>query len=73
MALLCLFIKTIKTYNIMCVKSKKELCADYNISRRTLKKWLKPFFKEMGLTEKEYNSLRTFTAKQVKTITDKLG
>jgi hypothetical protein len=46
----------------------KELETLYGVSRKTLKTWLKPFWKDIGQKQGRY-----FTIKQVKVIFDKLG
>lgn len=46
----------------------KELESLYGVSRKTLKTWLKPFWKDIGPKQGRY-----FTIKQVKVIFEKVG
>ena len=48
--------------------NKKELAGKYNVSTRTLEKWLKPIEKKVG----EYRG-KVFTPVQIKVIYEHLG
>lgn len=48
--------------------SKKELCSLYDVSYKTLQRWLTPFQEKIG----EYIAKR-YTVKQVQTIFECLG
>jgi transposase-like protein len=52
----------IKPYNLT------ELSRIYGVTTRTIKKWITPFEKEMGMKNGRY-----YNAKQVKILFDKLG
>ena len=54
-------------------KSKKQLASEYNISTKTLKKWIKPILKNLNMTEKQYNNKKIFTPNEVKIIYEFLG
>lgn len=45
-----------------------QLAAYYNVSRTTMRKWLKPFRNEIGPVEGNF-----YTPKQVQVIFDKIG
>jgi predicted site-specific integrase-resolvase len=49
--------------------TKKQLAQQYNVSVRTLRKWLNPFIEEIGTPQKTY----IYTPEQVKKIYEKVG
>lgn len=53
-------------------KYKWEVAAEYNISMKTLWKWLIPFLPDLEVTKYNKNS-RIFTPAQLKIIYEKLG